>query len=589
MIPFALGLVAGGLGVAVLGWLRWRPAPRVRFEDPGAPAPDHHPDPSTGAHPRAGAVVELEVVPRRRLPTFANVGGMEALKQEIRDTLGLLLEHPKRAAKYKISWNGLLFHGPPGCGKSFFVRAVAGELGLNLIAISTGDLVTEVPGEGPSRVVRAFEFASQHRPCVLFFDELDAVARDRGEGGDHTGREIVTQLLQSVEEWRSTPDLIVAAATNDLDALDPAVVRPGRFDRHVRLDLPDHDARRAILAAALAGRPNAGDLDLDAMARRTPGRTPAVLVQLVDLAALLAFRETCGRDVADRLTNAHLQQALEQSGGADRPGVESFGWDSLVLDDDTLAELQQVQALLEDPELAHRMGVEPPNGLLLTGPPGTGKTTVAKVLAAQARCSFYPASAAELSSRWVGESEKAISRLFRRARANAPSIVFLDEIDAIGASRGTWGAYDRQLDQLLQELDGMRSQPGVMLLAATNRPNALDPALLRGGRLSRVIELPLPDVAGRRRLLGLFTARMPLHKVDLDEMATDTDGFSGADLKALCQQAALEALVRDPTNTDVRSEDIRRALDAGLDTIGQRQASEPAVRRTRRRPLSAGG
>lgn len=583
MVSFAAGVLLGGLLAAVAVWSVLR-RPRRVILDPGRSNVGTPRSEAGGRPPRS---VALEVVPQRRLPTFANVGGMDSLKQEIQATLGLLLEHPEQAARFKITWNGLLFHGPPGCGKSFFVRAMAGELGLHLIPITTADLISEVPGEGPQRVEQAFAFAAEHRPCLLFFDELDAVARDRGDG-QHSGREIVTQLLQSLEEWRDHPDLVVAAATNDLDALDPAVVRAGRFDRHVRLDLPDHAGRLAVLEAALQGRPHAADLDLDGVARRTQGRTPAGLVQLVDMAALLAFRESIGRDAHERLTDVHLRAALDQSGGEDRPGVEEWSWDSLVLDAQVRAELQQVQALLEDPDLSHRLGIDPPSGLLLTGPPGTGKTTVAKVLAAQARCSFYPASAAELSSRWVGESEKAISRLFQRARANAPSIIFLDEIDALGAARGQWGTYDRQLDQLLQELDGIRSQPGVMLLGATNRPNALDPALLRGGRLSRVIELPLPDAAGRRRLLELFTRRMPLEQIDLDALSADTDGFSGADLKALCQQAAIQALTRDPLSTHITAADVLLALDAGSGTIGARRAAEGAsTPRRRRKPLRA--
>jgi transitional endoplasmic reticulum ATPase len=207
-------------------------------------------------------------------------------------------------------------------------------------------------------------------------------------------------------------------------------------------------------------------------------------------------------------------------------------------------ELRQIQRLIEDPSSCERLGVDPPSGLLLTGPPGTGKTTIAKVLAAESACSFYPVTAADLTSRWIGDSERAVASLFRRARANAPSMIFIDEIDAIGATRGKQAAYDRQLDQLLLEIDGVSSTPGVFVVGATNRARGVDPALRRGGRLSRTIEVPLPDVEQRLALLQLMSTAMPLHDVDLEDVALQTDGYSGADLKALLQQAALESLVR---------------------------------------------
>jgi len=241
--------------------------------------------------------------------------------------------------------------------------------------------------------------------------------------------------------------------------------------------------------------------------------------------------------------------------------VEHWTWDSLVLPPEIKAQLQQIQSVIEDPESARRFGVEPPTGLLLAGPPGTGKTTVAKVLAAQARCSFYPVSGADVMSKWVGESEGNIRRLFERARENRPSIIFIDEIDAIAAKRGEIQVHDTQVNQILAEIDGVAGQRGVFVIGATNRPDQLDPALLRGGRLSRTILLGLPDEAGRLAILQLNTARMPTVSVRLDELARETDGMSPADLKSLCQEAALAAMARDGETPSVAHEDFLEALN----------------------------
>jgi transitional endoplasmic reticulum ATPase len=494
---------------------------------------------------------------------------MVALKLELKDTFGLMLAFAGEARAYRLRWNGLLLHGPPGVGKSFIARAAAGEFGLNLIYVTTADVVSSYAGEAARNLRRAFTFAAERIPCILFFDEFDSIAQRRDGFQNAEARRTVNELLREVEQWRRVPELIVMAATNDLDALDPAVIRPGRFDRHIRVDLPDAPARAAIFGAALRGRPLGPDVDLDRLAVSAEGLTPAAIARAVEAASLAAFKESTGSGQVVQLTAAHLRTALEQRGGTDRPLVEDWTWDQLVLPAGTTAELQQVVAMVKNPELARTLGVEPPTGLLLTGPPGTGKTTIAKVLAAQAGCSFYPITGADVTSPWLGESERSIARLFDRARENQPSIIFLDEIDAIAGKRGEWGGYDRQINQLLAEIDGVGGQRGLFVLGATNRPDQLDPALLRGGRLSRTIEIPLPDFKGRVALLQLFTARMPLDRVDVDLLARRTAGLSGADLKALCQQAAVEALTR--ASAVVTAED----MDAALVKRGGEKADEP--------------
>ena len=515
---------------------------------------------------------EFEVEPPEELSTFADVGGMEKLKQEVRDTVGLMLEHPDDAERYGIDWNGILLHGPPGVGKTFFARAIAGEYDMSLMHVSTGDLVASLVGGSARNIEKAFETALQNLPCLLFFDEFDSVAQRRDNTPDQESRRTVNQLLTSLEKYRDERQLLVMAATNSIEHLDPAVIRPGRFDRHIRIDLPDAEARRAIFAAELDDRPAADDIDLDALVTRTEGMTPAAIAKIVDSAALEVFREATQTGQQLELDAAHLLTAVERYGGEDRPTVEHWSWDSLILPEEIKAQLQQLQAVIEDPESAKRFGVDPPTGLLLAGPPGTGKTTVAKVLAAQARASFYPISGADVISKWVGDSERNIRQLFDRARENRPSIVFIDEIDAIAGRRGeSLGVHDSHVNQLLAEIDGLGGQRGVFVVGATNRPDQLDPALLRGGRLSRTIFLGLPDEAGRLAMLKLHTARMPTVGVRLDELAADTDGFSPADLKSLAQEAALAAMTRTNQTDEAPSvihEDFVEAiarLQAGRD------------------------
>ncbi|WP_327071438.1 AAA family ATPase [Kitasatospora sp. NBC_01302] len=447
---------------------------------------------------------------------------------------------------------------------------------MNFLPVTAGSVISKYAGESARAIDEAFAAAVANAPCVLFFDEFDSLASRRDSEPDAEHRRVVNQLLTALEQHHASDHVVVIAATNDLTRLDPAVTRPGRFDRTIRIDLPDAPTRRAILATALAGRPVSPAIDLATIAERTAGRTAADLTALVDTAAGAAFAEhteaAATRNPAESvppvlIDDRHLTAALTANAGQDRPYLGDHRWEDLVLPPAVLAELRAVQKLIERPDLATRYGVRPLSGLLLAGPPGTGKTSVARTLAAQARVSFYPLSTADLTSPWVGQAEQHLAQLFERARAAAPSVVFIDEIDAIAADRDSLGGFlgDRLLTQLLAELDGIATTTRpVFVLAATNRPEALDPALVRGGRLSRTLRLPLPDRAARLQLLALHGRDVPLAPdVDLAALADATAHHSGADLAGLLQQAALHALVRHDGATPVVAQaDLLSALAA---------------------------
>jgi len=308
-----------------------------------------------------GGSGEFEVQPPDELTTFEDVGGMEELKQEVRETVGLMLEHPDDADRYGIEWNGILLHGPPGVGKTFFARAIAGEYGLNLMHVSTGDLIGGIVGQSAQNIDKVFQTALQHLPCLLFFDEFDSVAQRRDGTPDQESRRTVNQLLTSLEAHRDERELLVMAATNSIEHLDPAVIRPGRFDRHIRIDLPDADARRAIFEAELDDRPTASEVDLDELVRRTESMSPAAISKIVDTAALEAFRAATETGDQVLVNTKHLLAAIERYGGQDRPTVEHWSWDSLILDPAIKAQLQPAPARDRRPRVGEAFRSRPTN------------------------------------------------------------------------------------------------------------------------------------------------------------------------------------------------------------------------------------
>lgn len=485
----------------------------------------------------------LRVLQPQDLETFADVGGLDDVKERLRASVGAILERPDQAAKYHVVHNGILFHGPPGTGKTLLSRALAGEYGLRYIRFSPASIASSYIHEAAANLQRLFELARKNVPCLLFLDEVDTIASDRGDQPSADHREVVTQLMNSLEEYRTVPGLVIVAATNEIDRLDPGL-REGRFDAKILVPLPDVDARKDIVRVLLERREDAvdwDDVDIEEVAKRTAGRNAAALEAFVSTAAQAALAE--GRII----TQEDLAVALRQREGTDRTRLdEQLTWDDVILADDVRDQLDELMTVFAQPDLARKLGVAPPAGILLHGPPGTGKTTVAKVIASQVAASFYEMSAADILSKWAGESEQRVAKMFTKARANRPSVIFIDEIEGLlrrrsGDATSPWE--QRVVGQFLRELDGLRGGEGVLLVGATNRVDIIDEAIV--GRRLTPIEVGLPDLDGRERLLSVLCREVSLAKdVNLRQLAAATDGMSGADLKRVRDAAGMKALNR---------------------------------------------
>ncbi len=476
---------------------------------------------------------------------FARVGGMEGLKAQIRRIMETVHDRQEDARRYGIVRNGILLYGPPGCGKTFFAEAMAEEFGLNLLHVPLERAISQYVGGAADAIQRLFQEARWKTPCLLFFDEFDAIACKR----EHTPllheQQTVNALLQQLDAHRETPGLLIVAATNRFDHLDPAVIREGRFDYKVKIDNPDFDARLAILRSLISDRPHGRRLRLAELARDLEGFSAAKIRSLVDEAALAAL------EAGHPIGGEHLRGAYHALVKASRYGGVKLGWNDLILPEDAKRRLRLIQQMIENPQIVRQLGITPPSGILLSGPPGTGKTTIARVLASETEASFFAVNAAEIFSKWFGESEQRVKELFERARTQVPAIIFIDEIDAIADRRGEGdSAGDRVrnavVNMFLTEMDGLDSSTRVFVIGATNRPELLDEALVRPGRLGEHIEIPLPDAATRRAMLELFSKNMRLAaSVNLDRLTAQTEGTSGALLKGLCTLAGRHALMRE--------------------------------------------
>ncbi|MHA1582311.1 MAG: CDC48 family AAA ATPase [Candidatus Baldrarchaeia archaeon] len=527
--------------------------------------------------------------------TYDDIGDLKEELQKVREMIELPLRYPELFRHLGIEPpKGVLLYGPPGTGKTLIAKAVANEAGAHFIAINGPEIMSKFYGESERRLREAFEEAEKNAPSIIFIDELDAVAPKREEVAGEVERRVVAQLLTLMDGLKSRGQVIVIGATNRPDAIDPALRRPGRFDREIEIGIPDRDGRKEILQVHTRNMPLADDVDLDELADITYGYVGADLAALCKEAAMRALRRVIPEldlekgeippevfeklkvtradfmDAFKSITPTALREVMVQ--------VPNVHWDDIGDLDHVKQQLKEmVEWPLKHPEMFSRMGIEPPKGILLFGPPGCGKTLLAKAVATESEANFIAVRGPEVLSKWVGESEKAIRKVFQKARQAAPCIIFFDEIDSIAPRRGMYGGEsgvtERLVNQLLAEMDGIEKLKNVVVIAATNRPDILDPALLRPGRFDRIVYVPPPDKNGRLEIFKVHTKKMPLaDDVDLEKLAEMTEGYTGADIEAVCREAALNALREDPKSERVHMRHFKKALE----TISPSISSEDA-------------
>ena len=504
--------------------------------------------------------------------TYENVGGLRVEVQRVREMIELPMKHPEVFQKLGIEPpKGVLLYGPPGTGKTLIAKAVANESGTNFFSIAGPEIMSKYYGESEQRLREIFEEAQKAAPSIIFIDEIDSIAPKRGDVTGEVERRVVAQLLAMMDGLKERGQVVVIGATNREDAIDPALRRPGRFDREIEIGVPDRSGRVEILQIHMRNMPIAEDVDLEGLADRMHGFVGADINSLCKEAAMKALR----RYLPDLTTEDEIPQEIvdkmQVTGGDFEDSLKEIEPSAMR---EVLVELPHVtwkdlgglgalkQELIEavewpikQPEKFRQMGIRPPKGILLYGPPGTGKTMIAQAIANETNANFISVRGPQMLSKWVGESEKAIREIFRKARQVSPAIIFFDELDSIAPMRGMDdGSHvmERVVNQLLAELDGLEELKDVVVIAATNRPDILDPALLRSGRFDRLLMIGAPDKLGRYEILKIHTAQMPNSEdVNLDELAELTEGYVGSDLDSLCREAAMLALREDLDKVDM--------------------------------------
>jgi transitional endoplasmic reticulum ATPase len=504
--------------------------------------------------------------------TYEEIGGLADAIQRIREMVELPMRHPEIFKRLGIDPpRGLILHGPPGTGKTLLAKAVAGESEANFVHINGPEIMSKFYGESEQKLRKIFEEAEENAPSIIFIDELDAIAPKREDVQGEVERRVVAQLLATMDGLKARGQVIVIGATNRVNALDPALRRPGRFDREIEIGVPDETGRLEVLHIHSRGMPLTAEgdnrVDLQNLAHITHGFVGADLNALCREAAMKALRrylpqfnledEEIPQEVLDELevNNEDFLGALREiQPSAVREvfiEVPNVRWTDVGgLDKVKEKLIEVVEWPLKKPESFTRIGIEPPKGVLIFGPPGCGKTLLAKAVATESQANFISVKGPELLSKWVGESEKAVREVFRKARTAAPAIIFFDELDSIAPSRGRISGdsnvTERMVSQLLTEMDGLESMKDLVVLAATNRPDLIDRALLRKGRFDRWVYIPPPTAKGREAIFEIYLDRMPLDKdVKIKKLVEATENFVGGDIENLCKEAGMHALKED--------------------------------------------
>jgi len=530
-----------------------------------------------------GTEIELKEKPaeevKRAVPnvTYEDIGGLKRELRLVREMIELPLKHPELFQRLGIEPpKGVLLHGPPGTGKTLIAKAVANEVDAHFISISGPEIMSKYYGESEQRLREIFEEAKQNAPSIIFIDEIDSIAPKREEVTGEVERRVVAQLLALMDGLESRGQVIVIAATNRPDAIDPALRRPGRFDREIEIGVPDRDGRKEILEIHTRKMPLAEDVNLDELADATNGFVGADLEALCKEAAMHALRRVLPEvdiekeipaEIIENLkvTREDFIEALKNvEPSAMREvlvEIPKVRWEDIGGLENAKQELREaIEWPLKYPEVFKTTNIKPPKGILLYGPPGTGKTLLAKAVANESNANFISVKGPELLSKWVGESEKHVRDMFKKARQVAPAIIFFDEIDSLAPRRGGIGdshVTERVVSQLLTELDGLEELREVVVIAATNRPDLIDPALLRPGRIERHIYIPPPDKEARKEIFRIHLKNKPLAEdVKLEELAEKTEGYSGADIEAVCREAGMLA-IREALKSGVSREEAK--------------------------------